>query len=121
LPRWAVTAVALSALVMSALGAGLWLNHHQWVKHHRPWLYDEYRAGYAAGLQVPDALELDDSPCEDATDAAYPQRTRFQGSSRVNYNLTDDVRVFFRACQDGERDVLGGPQHRINEFFYGDD
>jgi hypothetical protein len=49
LPRWAVTTVALCVLAMSALGAGLWLNHHLWVKHHRPWLYDEYRAGYAPG------------------------------------------------------------------------
>jgi hypothetical protein len=108
---------------MIALGSGLWLNHHQWVKHHRPWLYDEYRAGYAAGLQVPNALEGSDEPCGDATTAAYPRRPRLpaSGNHRVIYNSADDTLVFFRACQDGETDVPGGPKHRINEFFYGDD
>jgi hypothetical protein len=123
LPRWAVTAVTLSVLVMSALSAGLWVHHHVWVKHHRPELYDEYRAGYAAGLQVPDPDALDgmDDPCVDAMDSAYPQRIRPQDDGHVNYATADDLFVFYFACQDGESHVPGGPRHRISELLYGDD
>jgi hypothetical protein len=118
LPRWAVTGVALYALAMSALGSGLWLHHHVWVKHHRPWLYDEYRAGYAAGLQI---ANTPGHTCADAVGLAYPRTISIIGGRRTMYTQDDDVSVFFGGCRDGQGAVRGAPKQRISEILDSED
>ena len=69
-----------------------------WINYKKPWLMDDFRAGYAFGADS-DAQQSDD-PCGDAMAAAYDWEPRYD-----QFITPDDASAFYIGCYRGLHDA----------------
>jgi hypothetical protein len=97
--------IVLGTLLLAALGVlcagAAWMHHHEWVKHHPAWAYDDYRHGYAAGLGVPATLKS--RPCQRAEAREYPDSVRREARREPRSQVGVEVIMFDLGCLDGTR------------------
>jgi len=104
---WAVAIViaVVATFVVGVIGA----------RHFRVDLFDDYRAGYAAGQ----TFDRDAEGCMAAARAAYPDQ--FTGPGTEGYPGTDEVVAFSGGCSDGAFDEPNKPWRGVRSALGGGD
>ncbi len=88
IPRWVV--VLMLALLVPVLAFGA-----AWVNYKKPWLMDDFRAGYAAGKEGDLPGDAKD-PCGDE------MANRYGGAeSYAQYDTPEDQSAFYIGCSRG--------------------
>ncbi len=91
IPAWAWPVVVCLLLPAFALGG-------YWVNYKKPWLMDDYRAGYAAATRDADLRPVgnQEDPCAEAMAATYGGEARY-----VQYDTPEDQSAFYLGCWHG--------------------
>lgn len=108
-------AVTALAFVLAVAAAGVAV-----ARHVRVDLFDDYRAGYAAGHALLGRdLQAWQDGCDAADRAAYP--TQYRGPGPAGYPGTDEVVAFMGGCADGAIGHSDDPWHGIRAAIGGGD
>lgn len=88
-PRWALVGVAVALVPIIVIGG-------VWTWHKKPWLMDDFRAGFAVGSDI-EAREMGkrDDPCGDAVAA------RYGGEGSFALAGSDELTAFMFGCVRG--------------------
>jgi hypothetical protein len=116
---WLVVIVLLTLVLVVPSVGGTWFHHHQWVKHHPAWSYDDYRHGYAAGLGLPAGTSS--LPCQRAEKPEYPDSVRREARRQPRSRVGIEVAMFYLGCQDRTLGVPSDPKARVTAATMSDD